>query len=406
MKKSILFLLLLLSSVFVSCSSDDKVSSDEVNNGLEIIKIDLSEAREGKLSEFFEPEIEYLWLKDDSEESQLNGGLHKILFYKGKILTLDIFGCKCIKIFDSEGNYLSKIRAYGEGPEKYLDLDNFTIVKNEVLLLGLYPPKLMWFSLEGDFLREEKLNQFVGAGIYSQEESRYYFFSNFISKDEYFITSVNDNFKDTLQSFLFDPDRYYGNSPARENFSIGENIYLGRPYHDTIMMISKGEFIPKLIFDFGEYSQPIDELEKQWNNPDSRERLNFINNRAKLYFDPNYNWFISEAQLYAFFSYMETSFNVFFDRKNQKTHVLNKGFINDIDEGVNTYFFNYQFDQDKIGHVISGKDLFRVLQKKKEELGQEAFEEYVKGKGKNFAQVAFEAKDSENPVLIVYTPKK
>ena len=56
-----LFLLLLISSVSVSCSSE-KESSDDVSNGLEIIKIELSEAREGKLTEFFEPDIEYIWL--------------------------------------------------------------------------------------------------------------------------------------------------------------------------------------------------------------------------------------------------------------------------------------------------------------------------------------------------------
>lgn len=52
------------------------------------------------------------------------------------------------------------------------------------------------------------------------------------------------------------------------------------------------------------------------------------------------------------------------------------------------------------------KTLFKILQEKKSELGQEAFEEFVKGKGKNFVQVAFAAKDSENPVLIVYAVKK
>ncbi|MGX7835910.1 6-bladed beta-propeller, partial [Campylobacter fetus subsp. venerealis] len=84
------------------------------------------EAREGKLSEFFEPEIEYIWLKDDSEDSQL-GNLNKVFFHEDKIFTLDIFGCKCIQIFDKSGSFLSKIHAYGDGPEKYMDFDDATV---------------------------------------------------------------------------------------------------------------------------------------------------------------------------------------------------------------------------------------------------------------------------------------
>ncbi|MBN3581996.1 6-bladed beta-propeller [Algoriphagus aestuarii] len=405
MKKSILFLLLLLSSVFASCSSDDKVSSEEVNNELEIIKIDLSEAREGKLSEFFEPEVDYIWLKDDSEESQLNAGLHKILFYKDKILTLDIFGCKCIKIFDREGNYLSKIRAYGEGPEKYLDLDNFMIVKDEVLLLGLYPPKLMWFSLEGDFLREEKLKQHIGSGVYSEEDLRYYFYSPFIGPEEYFLTSVNKSFQDTMRYFPFDLDGYYGSFPSRNNFIISDEIYLGRPFNDTILKLSEGQFEPKLFLDFGSYKQNVAELKNNKKNLSPPEELEFINKKAKLYFIPH-AWFINSSLFHSGFKYEQESYNVFYNRKTGETSVVGRTIENDIDAGYDPFGFIHNFGMDKVGLRIPGKDLYEILEKKKEELGPEAFEQYKTGKGKNLAQAAFLAKDSENPVLIIYTPKK
>ena len=41
-----------------------------------------------------------------------------------------------------------------EGPGKYLDLDALAVVNEELVLLGVYPRKIMWFSLEGEFLRE------------------------------------------------------------------------------------------------------------------------------------------------------------------------------------------------------------------------------------------------------------
>ncbi len=81
--------------LFGGCKQETKSDT-----GLEVISVDLSQSRSGKLSEFFEPFIEYIWLEDDSEEAQLTAGLQKILFHQNKIYTLDIYGCKCIHIFD------------------------------------------------------------------------------------------------------------------------------------------------------------------------------------------------------------------------------------------------------------------------------------------------------------------
>jgi hypothetical protein len=78
----------------------------------------------------------------------------------------------------------------------------------------------------------------------------------------------------------------------------------------------------------------------------------------------------------------------------------------DPNEGLDPYYIIYQFDEVKVGVTYPCKTLFKILQEKKAELGQEGFEEFVKGKGKNFAQAAFAAIYSENPVLIVYTVKK
>ncbi|EAZ83025.1 6-bladed beta-propeller [Algoriphagus machipongonensis] len=405
MKKSAFFLQLVLILPLFSCSKSEKSEIKESNEGLEIIKIDLSEAREGKLSEFFEPEIEYIWLKDDSEDAQLSGGLPKIIFHEDKILTLDIFGCHCIKIFDKSGQYLTKIRAYGEGPEKYLDFDDAQIVNNELLLMGVYPPKLMWFSLDGDFLREEKLKQHIGSGVYSEKDLRYYFYSPFIGPEEYFLTSVNKSFQDTLRYFPYELDGYYGGFPSRNNFIISDEIYLGRPFNDTILKLSEGQFEPKLFLDYGSYKQSLDELKSNKVNLSPPEELEFINKKAKLYFIPH-AWFINSSLFHSGFKYEQESYNVFYNRKTGETSVVGRTIENDIDAGFDPFGFTYNFGMDKVGIKISGKDLYEILEKKKKELGQEDFEAYVKGKGKNFAQAAFEAKNSENPVLIIYTPKK
>ncbi|WP_339753477.1 6-bladed beta-propeller [Algoriphagus aquimarinus] len=405
MKQSNLFLLILICSIFASCSSGDKADSDQLNDGLEIIKVDLSEAREGKLSEFFAPEIEYIWLKDDVEGGLIGNGLQKIFFHEDKVFTLDLNDCKCIKIFDKSGDYLSIIRAFGEGPEKYLELGDAAIVNGEVLLSGIHPPKLMWFSLDGNFLREEKLAKHLGSTVFSEEAKRYYFSSFARGPGEHFVESVDESFQDTLKFFSFENGRYYSSTPLRYSFKKNENsIYFGRGFNDTILELKEGNFVPKLIFEFGEYAQSNEEMKSIKDNLSAKERMDFINNKAKLYFSPH-SWYINDSQFLSNFKYEEGSYNVFFDRKNQISHVTEGRLKNDIDQSYDPYSFTYQFSDGKTGSTIPGKTLFKILQKKKESLGQEAFEEYVKGKGKNFAQAAFAAKDSENPVLIVYTVK-
>ena len=406
MNNSSLLFVSLISCLFVSCSSNEKARSGHSADGLEIIKIDLSEAREGKLSEFFEPEIEYIWLKDDSEDAQLNAGLQKIFFHGDKIVTLDIFGCKCVHIFDHSGNFMSSIRDYGEGPGKYLDFDDAIVVNEELLLLGVSPRKLMWFSLDGKFLREEKLKQPVASGVYSENEKRFYFYSNTLEPGEYHIISVDEGFQDTLSFFPYREGNYDGNYPARDNFiKNGGEVFLGRALSDTIWTFKEKKMDPKLVFDFGKYAQSIEELRKNSTDLDPLQELEFINKKAKLYFDPN-QWYLTESQLYSRFNYEEDFYNVFFDRKNQKTSILKGRIMNDLDGGFDAYPIQYQFEDIKVGFKVPGRDLYDILLNKKEELGQKAFEEFVSRKGKTFSEVANQAKDSENPVLIVYRVKK
>jgi hypothetical protein len=263
----------------------------------------------------------------------------------------------------------------------------------------------MWFSIDGEFLREEKLAKHVGSGIFLEEEKRYYFFKNVRELGNYFVESVNEDFKDTLKFFPYDVEGYYGDYPSRSSFMKNDEVYVGRPFNDTIMLLKSGKATPKFIFDFEKYAQQIDELKKKSQDLSPPDLMNFINNKSKLYFIP-FSWHISDTQLYSSFKYETDSYNVFFDRKNQMPHIIDGRLKNDIDKSFDPFSFSHHFRKDKIGFYLPGKTLFKELQKKKAELGQEGFEEYVKGKGKNFAQVAFAAKDSENPVLIVYTVKK
>jgi hypothetical protein len=368
---------------------------------LEIISVDLSQLRTGKLSEFFEPEIEYIWLKDDTEDAHLYAGLHQIHFYQNRIYTLDIFGCTCIHIFDRSGNYLSKIKAYGEGPGQYLEYDAAAFVAGEPVLLGVHPRKIMWFSLEGEYLREVSFRERLGPGVFSEHDQRYYLYTPTREPGAYFVKSFDKSLKDTLTYFPYDPEKLYGHFSGRDFFQkSNENLYYGMTYLDTIYQVEKGVFIPKLVFDFGKYAQDLEEIKSL---EDTDEELNFINYKAKLYFRSQY--LISERQLYTMLVYERKGINVFFDRVEQKTHVIKDRPIDDIDGAYNPYSIIYSFEPGKVGLKVPGRDLYEILREKKERMSQGDYENWINTKGKNFADIATAALESENPVLIVYTMK-
>ncbi|WP_162416379.1 6-bladed beta-propeller [Cyclobacterium roseum] len=369
--------------------------------GLERISVDLSQARTGKLSEFFEPSMDYIWLEDDSEEAQLNTGLQKVLFHQDRIYTLDIFGCKCIHIFNKSGKYMSKIDAYGEGPGQYLDLDDLAVVEEELVLLGVYPRKIMWFSLEGEFLRELSFREKLGPGVFSEYDQRYYLYTPTREPDGYFVKSFDKLLKDELNYFPYDPERFYFEDSGRDYFKKSQDhLYYGMTFWDTIYQVEDGHFIPKLAFDFGKYGQNPDELK---NMDDIMQRLDFINNRTKMYFHSRY--FLTEKQLYTVLTYENKGYSLFFDRENQKSHVIEGRLLNDIDGGYDPEGFAYNFTPRKIGLNVPGKTLYKELLEKKEAMGRAEFETWAKNQGRNFTTTVLAAKDSENPVLIVYRLK-
>jgi hypothetical protein len=370
-------------------------------SGLEVISVDLSESRSGKLSEFFEPQIDYIWLEDDSEEAQLNAGLQKILFHGNRIYTLDIYGCKCIHIFDTSGKYISKINAYGEGPGQYLDFDAAAVVDEEIVLLGVYPSKIMWFNLNGEFLRELFYKDRVGPGVFSEFDQRFYLYTPTRDPEDYFVKSLNKSLQDTISSFPYNPEKLYGNFSGRNYFQKSKkNLYYGMAYLDTIYQVDKGNFIPKLVFDFGKYGQDLDEIKRL---DDGMERLDFINNRARLYFRGQY--LISEKQLFALLAYEKKAIFLFFNREQNKTHLIEKRLTNDIDGGYDPLGMLYSFEPGKVGWRVPGREFYEILLEKKTKMGKAEFESWVKDQGRNFAETAIKAQESENPVLIVYRLK-
>lgn len=77
---------------------------EKQEGSIDVISVDLSQSRTGKLSEFFEPEINYIWLEDELEEAQLNSNLQQIIFHGDKFMPLIITVASAFQCSVSLGN--------------------------------------------------------------------------------------------------------------------------------------------------------------------------------------------------------------------------------------------------------------------------------------------------------------
>ncbi|MDH6342598.1 hypothetical protein M2480_002728 [Parabacteroides sp. PFB2-12] len=58
-------------------------------------------------------------------------------------------------VFDRSGKSLLKIDNKGAGPQEYIELRGFDLsLKDSLVCLYTYPPKLMWYDLNGKFMRQ------------------------------------------------------------------------------------------------------------------------------------------------------------------------------------------------------------------------------------------------------------
>jgi hypothetical protein len=86
------------------------------------------------------------------------GVIDKVVIYNEKIYVLDAFKQEKIFIFDMSGKLQKIISDKGQGPQEYHGLDDMNIDKlnNELVINDRLAPYMLYYDLNGNFLRKEK----------------------------------------------------------------------------------------------------------------------------------------------------------------------------------------------------------------------------------------------------------
>ncbi|SIT15001.1 6-bladed beta-propeller [Belliella pelovolcani] len=386
----------------MGCTSQDQ--SEEVNekDGVITIKVDLESVKDGKLTDFFEPEIEYLLLQEgDNPEAQI-GEIAKLVGYNDMIFIFDWWIGKSVQIFDRQGNFLSRIRNYGEGPEKYLELADIDIAQDTIYLLA-YPQKIMKFDLDGNFLSEFKIEVTGRTFHYDSTTSTFFVYNG--TRSDYLVNTIDHHGKIIGSHFPLNQNIYNGIMSDKYNFfKEDDGLYFTKSYLDTLYKYDNGVFKPRLIFDYGELKMDHQKMLEKEKSMDSREFFDYFRANSGLSFSPF--GFSNSRYLMTRLSYSEKGYTSVFDKKNKAHQLINFNLINDIDGSFDFYPPVHQLEGTEVAIAFRGTSLYNKAVEKKQTMSDEDWKAYQAGKGKDFIEAAFYGKETENYVLMILKTKK
>lgn len=156
MKKH-LFIITFLTIAFFNACKKTEYNSESINP--EPIKVSvLKKYPRGSFKDYF---VSSKVISLETTNRSLFSNIDRLSMYNDKIFILDKKS-NAVLIFSSTGKFLSKIKSIGKGPGEYIGLKDFSVdEKSEYIILYSHRPyKLLFYNLEGKFVKEQKLKDY------------------------------------------------------------------------------------------------------------------------------------------------------------------------------------------------------------------------------------------------------
>ncbi len=266
--KSIKQLTIIIVLVYISISCKEKQL--EISSGLPyLINFEecISEARDIKISDIADT-IELIELKSPEE---LPISMVWNFIPVGEYWF--IHASEGIYKFTNKGEYITKISGKGQGPSEYVNLCDVAVdtIRNEFLINDY--TKLIFFDLDGNYLRMEKKKEHLYRVDFS--DTILWGTGSGRETDKYTIYGLNEK-QDIIYS---NPNSFYGMRPQMAGG--GSHMSLWKPFYhykntlymngpgcnDTIYQLKGRECTPYAVFNMGKYKLPLEY--EAWNNYDA-----------------------------------------------------------------------------------------------------------------------------------------
>lgn len=176
----------------------------------------------------------------------------------GNFLIYDNQG-QSVFLFDNNGRFLNFIGQRGNGPQEYTTLEDvvYDEYNKEVIVWDQDKKNLMFFKLNGSFIKSIKLERFIGSFQVMDKNRIALYFNNRVDVKDKSTQSYNINIIDRNgvlldQMFPYSLKREAFNPACKEVFSVYNNRILCNPsYSPNVYELDSCGLKPKYILDFG-----------------------------------------------------------------------------------------------------------------------------------------------------------
>ncbi|MBN3584241.1 6-bladed beta-propeller [Algoriphagus aestuarii] len=178
----------------------------------------------------------------------------KIINFEKKYLIEDKFNKK-IFIFNIDGDDYLTAGVPGQGPGENLDIDDFTLKSDTIIIKDSALGKRLYFNLKGDFLKEEK-DTFLRSIFFEGKDFKLYYSHNDPEIGNRIVRVGNDG---EVKGYLpieewFEKKIHRTNSGFILNKQNGK-IYFPLPFTNEIAIFDKNGYLTELVkIDFGKYN--------------------------------------------------------------------------------------------------------------------------------------------------------
>lgn len=390
MKKCICLLLGLLFLLIIGgCTSkiDDVVCERQIT-------IDPKEALDSILfSEVFE-KISYT--KITTDDNFLVGRIDKLVISDEYIFILDRDLSRSVFCIDKSGNKVFEIHRLGKGPGEYVDLRDiaYDFRQKELLLFCGVRQRVIWFDLQGNYLREKKIPFWI-VGIQSLQDKGLALFCDYnpenkLKKDNYYpnVIVVDSNMNVLTQNAYFDVIVDKGVVwSSRPDFScLGNTVGIMPDHSNTIYHIENNN-ITSWKVDFGKYNINEEYWEQAANKKMSLKQLEEycrVQGICKcIYYMEN------EKIIYFAYRYKGNHYHVFYSKETGRL-IQTKKLVNDMNRFGK--FSPKNLDRTQFYSYVSAGMVYDSRDKLKES----------KAMPEDILQTI---EMSDNPILVSYTIK-
>lgn len=379
-------LLVALASLFnLSCSNPIE---NIINKDTKVIKIDPDEKiARIKFEDYFSA---WKLVPLETSPNSLIGNIGRISVYKSMYYILDVL-TNSVLMFDSTGKFINKIQSRGNSEGKYIGLKDFAVdeKENRLILYSHNPYKLLYFDLNCKFINEQRLSTLYD-NIATSDSS--ILLVNPLVNDGFMISAIN---KETQAERKIMPllmnSKYFSTLKIRTPSIVkSKTMNISFFYSDTIYTWEKGNIMASYFVDFGQKKLPEQLITKQMTVKDIY--ANAIKNE--------YGFALSNFRDFndwIYFSY-GSSIGVLYNKKDKSTTRFNfvKNTENYLEFG--NVFSHDGNDNDLISIYPASRFKQRISQIKASNL-YEKIPETIKA-------IQIKTKDTDNPLLLVYTLKK